>query len=245
MYTGSISILVVFLPIAFGGICSRESGPSGLMICAHISGYDNNYQWGTCLSGKYLKTVTMGRFICADEKAYYCIFTCMTEVYGIWRGPIYDDCSCLSGEELTDFELSLPSQCYTPSGTDCVWYNDCFKRKSSCSDTTIYYAQLFAIFFLLNGSFSNHGKPWIDQVRKCLQFSILSILCPWRSLSCTEVEKAVKDSHSSCYIAPHVQFLDVSISQLTATDYFHVFWTIRSILGQSYHSTNVFIDYCV
>ncbi|XP_076088966.1 uncharacterized protein LOC143059366 [Mytilus galloprovincialis] len=240
------TFIVIFLPVVLGGICSIYTGPHGKMECYESTSSYSKYQWGTCLLNEYIKTISHGRLSCSDSTATYCYYQCMIEVYSISTGVVYDDCVCSSGEEYNSTELSLPSQCYIPSGTDCSWYNDCFKKKFSCNDTHIEYALKFDTAFCnmysLNDSLSNHGQQWIEEVRKCLQYSILSTLRPWRSLSCTVVEKVVTDSYSPCYIQPHTKLLDVSICKLTATDYFHVFWTIRSILEQSYHSTNVFIE---
>ncbi|XP_052079403.1 adhesion G protein-coupled receptor B1-like isoform X2 [Mytilus californianus] len=241
-----ISVIVIFLPDVFGGICSIYTGPHGKMECYESTSSYSKYQWGTCLLNEYIKTISKGRLSCSDSTATYCYYQCMIEVYSISSGAVYDDCACSSGEEYTDSELSLPSRCYIPSGTDCSWYKDCFKRQFSCNDTHIEYAlefdTAFCNLYSLNESFSNHGQQWINEVRKCLQYSILSTLRPWRSLSCTEVEQVVTDSYSQCYIQPQTKLLDVSICHLIASDYFQVFWTVRSTLGQFYHSTNRFID---
>ncbi|CAG2224667.1 unnamed protein product [Mytilus edulis] len=230
---------VIFLPVVFGGKCSGETGPDGIIDCFYSSTY--GYQWGTCTLHEYIRTMTMGRFVCSDKSLNYCYRSCMNEGYSIWVSPVYEDCSCSSSNYT---EQALAANCYIPSGTDCSWYKECLQRKFSCNGTSMNNALTFArtLCNLYSEKIGNNGKQWINEVRKCLQFSILPTLRPWWSLSCTEVENALIDSYSLCYIQPHKTLLDVSICQLVASDFFQVFWTIRSTLDKSYNSTNIFID---
>lgn len=227
-------------------VCDRNTGRSGVTECFKLSKYNNQYQWGTCLTDSYIQTKSSGKYKCADRSRTYCYYQCMLEVHKILSGPVYADCSCRIGEEYTTSNLSLPTKCYSPSGTSCDWYEQCLERKHNCRGTKDDYGVAYATKFCnlydkYYSHFSYQGQQWIDAVRKCLQVSLVPLLRPWRSLSCKEVKTIAFNSHVPCYIRPNDQSPHISICHLGAHDFFSVFWTIKSGLVMSVHTSAVMI----
>jgi hypothetical protein len=184
-----------------GSSCNRNVGPSGTIECTRIKRYNNEYQWATCLTDTYIEAKSSGRHVCEDESATFCYYQCMLEIYDVNSGPVDKECcACQYGEKYTQSDLTLPSECYSPSGTNCGWYENCLERKYQCRGTEDDYAMEFATQFcnLYNenfAKFSVEGQTWIDAVRKCLQVSLVPIIRPWCSKSCKEVKQIAFASH--------------------------------------------------
>ena len=167
----------------------------------------------------------------------------MLEIYDVNSGPVDKECcACQYGEKYTLSDLTLPSECYSPSGTNCGWYENCLERKYQCRGTEDDYAMEFATKFcnLYNenfAKFSVEGQTWIDAVRKCLQVSLVPIIRPWCSKSCKEVKQIAFASHVPCYVLPNKQDPSISMCNLGITDQLKVFWTIKSSLVMSVGSS--------
>ncbi|VDH90907.1 Hypothetical predicted protein [Mytilus galloprovincialis] len=179
------------------------------------------------------KKTTNGMFYCSDRTKTYCVFQCMFEQHDISYGTVYDDCKCNISQEYTESNLTLPSQCYSPSGTDCSWYQHCLERKYQCNGTENNFAVKFATKFCnlysrSNQDFSQDGQKWMDAVRKCLQVSLVKTIRPYLHYSCKDVNRIAFDSHTQCYVYPDLHYPSISICNLGAADYFSVFWTIQS-----------------
>ncbi|CAG2215392.1 unnamed protein product [Mytilus edulis] len=136
--------MVILFPSVFGRTCSAYTGSHGEMDCKQLSTF-NISQWTTCVRVEYVPIVTMGKYVCDNTTANYCNYHCMSEDHDILESTVYDDCSCSSSDG--NINYNLPTQCYTPSGTECSWYNDCFHRKFDCNDTHIGDALEFATTF--------------------------------------------------------------------------------------------------
>ena len=234
------SFLVLFS--CASGECHSVRGPSGITECIQIARYNNEWQWGTCLTDSYIKTKTSGKWVCESIFATYCHFQCMAEVHNKNNGPVTPDCSCSDGEQHKESSLSLPPRCYSPSGTDCTWYQDCLEEKYKCSESKDDYAMTFATKFCNlytehYGKFSTSGQAWINSVRKCLQVTLVPILRPWRSLSCKEIKELAFQSHVPCYVNPDEKRPGISICNLGPSDFFSVFWTVKSSLVMSVDSS--------
>lgn len=228
---------------ALGSSCNRDIGPSGIIECIRIPRYNNEYQWATCLTDTYIKAKSSGKHICEDESATFCYYQCMIEVYGANSGPVEKECcACQYGEQYTQSDLTLPSECYSPSGTSCGWYENCLERKYQCRGTEDDYAMEFATKFcnLYNDNFAKfsvEGQTWIDAVRKCLQVSLVPIIRPWCTKSCKEIKETAFASHVPCYVLPNKQDPSISMCNLGNIDRLKVFWTIKSSLVMSVGSS--------
>ncbi|CAC5415398.1 unnamed protein product [Mytilus coruscus] len=230
-----IILLIVFHVSSVHAQCSKYSGPSGTIECIQISRYNNEYQWATCLTDTYIKAKSGTEHECIDRTATYCYYQCMLELYDVNSGPVEGCCKCQQGQEYTSTDLTLPSSCYSPSGTDCGWYENCLEKKYKCKGTDDDYALEFATKFcnLYNehfSSFSSGGQIWVNYVRKCLQVSLVPIIRPWCSKSCKEIKQIAFDSHIPCYVRPNKQDLSISYCNLNLKDRAKVFWTIKSSL---------------
>ncbi|XP_071177275.1 uncharacterized protein [Mytilus edulis] len=228
-----IIFLIVFLVSSVRAQCSIYSGPSGTIECIKIARYNNEYQWATCLTDTYIKAKSGTEHECEERTATYCYYQCMLELYDVNSGPIEGCCKCQQGQEYTSTDLTLPSSCYSPSGTDCWWYEECLERKYKCKGTEDDYALEFAtkICNLYNeyfSFFSSRGQIWINSVRKCLQVSLVPIIRPWCSKSCKEIKQIAFDSHIPCYVRPNRQDLSISYCNLNFKDRARVFWTVKS-----------------
>ncbi|CAC5406492.1 unnamed protein product [Mytilus coruscus] len=172
MVTKSYFYFILFLPCVVGE-CDRDTGPCGVTECFLESLYYNEYQWGTCITNAYMQEKSAGKYSCRDRTSTYCYYQFMLELHEMESGLVYDDCKCEKGQEYTQYNLPLPSRCYSPSGSDCSWYQDCLENKCKCNGTEDDYAVAFATKFcnLYSQSyqdFSQEGQQWIDAVRKCL-----------------------------------------------------------------------------
>ena len=228
---------------ALGSSCNTHTGPSGTIECIQIPRYKNEYQWATCLTDTYIKAKSSGKHFCEDRSATFCYYQCMIELYNANSGPVDKECcACQYGEEYTQSDLTLPSECYSPSGTNCGWYENCLEKKYQCRGTEDDYAMEFATKFcnlyIENfAKFSVEGQTWVDAVRKCLQVSLVPIIRPWYSKSCKEIKQIAFASHVPCYVLPNKQDPSISICNLELIDRLKVFWTIKSSLVMSVGSS--------
>ncbi|CAC5401512.1 unnamed protein product [Mytilus coruscus] len=100
------------------------------------------------------------------------------------------------------------------------------------------FATKFCNLYLQNyNDFSQEGQRWIDAVRKCLQVSLVQTLRPYLRLTCKDVKQLAFDSHTPCYVHPVPESPSISVCNLGASDFFSVFWTIKSSLRMSADSS--------
>ncbi|KAJ7388473.1 hypothetical protein OS493_037383 [Desmophyllum pertusum] len=199
--------------------CDSDSGPSGTTECIQIWRYNNQYQWATCLTNAYIQQKSSHKHACEDRYATYCWYQCMIEVYNkkLW----------LSDRRLF---VSLPLECYSPSGDSCDWYRNCLEKKYPCEASSnayaIRYAEKFCRLYDQRLSlFSLDGQKWVDGVRKCLQVALVPLLRPWLEPTCEDIRQKAFSSHTPCYLKPDINVL--SICDLDCSDYFKIFWTIK------------------
>ena len=229
----SVLALLFFVQQAWTQSCHPLFGPSGTTACVQISSYNNQYQWATCLTDSYILQKSFQRHACKDPLRIYCWYQCMLEVHGKVSGPVTSDCSCSPSfvpNPTLSPTTSLPSFCYSPSGTSCQWYSSCLERKYPCRDTThadpLRYAE--EICWLYNNRkiiFSSDGMKWVDGVRKCLQVELVPLLRPWNKPTCQEIGKTAFESQVSCYMKPDKGV--PSICDLDCKEYFKIFWAIK------------------
>ena len=73
--------------------CDPVSGPSGGRFCVKLTGY-YDYQWATCRSDSYIKSVTGYRHRCTGTSHSYCLYQCMVKNYEKNSGSVYSSCRC-------------------------------------------------------------------------------------------------------------------------------------------------------
>ena len=207
--------------------CDPYTGPSGTTECIKIAAYYYQYQWATCLTNSYIKQKSGHRHECVNPSATYCWYQCMVEVYSLNSGLVRSSCSCTPRRKLTS---SLPQFCYSPSGDSCNWYGDCIDRYyPSCKDTSnayaIRYAEKFCEVYKRKALFSSEGQKWVDAARRCLQVNLVPLVRPWIKATCYQIRRWSLASHAPCYLRPDQNVS--SICNVTCTDYFRIFWTIK------------------
>ena len=219
---------------ALGSSCNRNTGPSGTIECIQIPRYNNEYQWATCLTDTFIKVKSSGKHVCPDQRDTFCYYQCMLEIYDANSGPVDKECcACQYGQEYMQSDLALPSKCYSPSGTNCEWYENCLEKKYQCSGTDEDYAIAYGkkyceLFNKHFARFSVEGQTWVNAVRKCLQVSLVPLIRPWCSKSCKEVKQIAFASHVPCYVLPNKQNTSISICNLEVPDVWEIIWTIKS-----------------
>ena len=229
----SVLILLFLVQQAQSQSCNGFQGPSGTTACVKIASYNNQYQWATCLTDRYISQKSFKRHTCRISFHTYCWYQCMLEEHNKESGPVTSDCSC-SPSSLSNPALppitSLPSFCYSPSGTSCQWYSSCLERKYPCRDTKYadplrYAEEICWLYNNRSGVFSSDGKKWVDGVRKCLQVELVPLLRPWNKPTCQDIEKTAFESQVSCYMKPDEGV--PSICDLDCKEYFKIFWVIK------------------
>ena len=228
-----VLVLLFFPQQTWTQSCNSYFGPSGTTACVQISSYNNQYQWATCLTDSYILQKSFQRHTCISPFAIYCWYQCMLEVHDKESGPVTSDCSC-SPSSLPNPTLSpttsLPSFCYSPSGTSCQWYGSCLERKYPCrgtanADPLRYAEEICWLYNKRKSIFSSDGRKWVDGVRKCLQVELVPLLRPWNKPTCQEIGKTAFESQVSCYMKPDEGV--PSICDLDCKEYFKIFWVIK------------------
>ena len=188
-------------------LCNKRYGPAGQTNCVLLSPYYQEYQCATCLTNSYIQLKSGGRHHCRDTTSTYCWYQCQIELFGNDAGEVNEKCRCKTGETPSSSKTPLPTTCYSPSGTDCEWYQDCLERRFSCVGTSADYAIKYATHFCAAygrnyDQFSPLGKIWVDAVRKCLQVSLAPLLRECNSdITCEFIQDTAFKSHDCCYLA--------------------------------------------
>ena len=228
-----VLFLLFFPQQAWTQSCNLYFGPSGTTACIRVPSYNNQYQWATCLTDSYILQKSFQRHTCVNPFAIYCWYQCMLEVHQKESGPVTSDCSCSPSSlpsPLLSPITSLPSFCYSPSGTSCQWYGSCLERKYPCrrtanADPLRYAEEICWLYNKRKGIFSSDGRKWVDGVRKCLQVELVPLLRPWNKPTCQEIGKTAFESQVSCYMKPDEGV--PSICDLDCKEYFKIFWVIK------------------
>ena len=157
----------------------------------------------------------------------------MIELHDKESGPVTSDCSCTPSSVPKPPLSSLPSFCYSPSGTSCQWYRSCLERKYPCrgtnnADPLKYAEEICWLYDKRKSVFSPDGRKWVDGVRKCLQVELVPLLRPWNKPTCQEIGKTAFESQVSCYMKPDEGVL--SICDLDCKEYFKIFWAIKGYI---------------
>ena len=229
----SVLALLFVVQQAWTQSCHPYYGPSGDTVCFKIASYNNQYQWATCLTNSYILQKSNKKHACKNQLRIYCWYQCMLEMHGKEYGAVTSDCSCgpsFAPNPTLSPTTSLPSFCYSPSGTSCQWYSSCLERKYPCrgtinADPLRYAEEICWLYNNRKGIFSSDGMKWVDGVRKCLQVELVPLLRPWNKPTCQEIGKTAFESQVSCYKKPDEGV--PSICDLDCKEYFKIFWAIK------------------
>ena len=222
-------------------LCNKHYGPAGQTNCVLLRPYYQEYQCATCLTNSYIQLKSARRDQCRDTTATYCWYQCQIELFGNDAGEVNEKCRCKAGEMPSSSKTPLPTTCYSPSGTDCEWYQDCLERRFPCVGTSADYAMKYAAHFCAAYSrnynqFSSLGKIWVDAVRKCLQVSLAPLLRECNSgITCEFIQDTAFKSHDCCYLAGAACTPrgTPSICDISFFDWITVFMTIKDSFIQS------------
>ena len=110
-------MLLLVVELGWAAQCDKWSRPAGTVECVQLRSYNNEYQWGTCVTDAYMKQKSNQKHQCIDRTATYCWYQCMLEVHNKNYGSVTSDCSCTPSNPtsypntLTPTTL-LPPECY-------------------------------------------------------------------------------------------------------------------------------------
>lgn len=239
-----LAILWVFCGLyrSADGTCSGNGGPAGSSECVAVPQYNNQYQWATCVTDSYIRQKSWDRHQCENQTDTYCYYECMCESFDTCTGPTVNHvCACHPHDTagLTRPQSTLPPRCFSPSGDQCSWYQDCLERRHPCEGTDAAYAITYAkkicdLYSDHYDRFSSDGKHWINAVRKCLQVQLVPMLRPWINPSCSDIKTTAFASHTKCYASPAS---GISYCSLGLLDNLRIFWTIKGAFISAFSDT--------
>ncbi|XP_078357806.1 uncharacterized protein LOC144642657 [Oculina patagonica] len=207
--------------------CDKDKGPSGSIECLKVTGYQSQYQLGTCLAKAYIRD--RGHDYVCDRTRNYCWYQCMLDIHGKPSGFVTEDCSC--DPYGTSPTSSLRQECYSPSGVNCYWYRTCLEKKYPCKPSGNAYVIRFAerfcrVFEEEKVKFSSDAQRWLDAAGKCLQVTAtLPLLRLPADPTCNQIREKALDSYTKCYLNP--DYGGPSICDLNCWQHIKIFWTIR------------------
>ncbi|XP_062611446.1 uncharacterized protein LOC134273239 [Saccostrea cucullata] len=234
------------------GDCDGTFGPVGTPECVLLTPYYFKYQRATCLTNKYIQTVSKGNAICRDNTATYCYYQCMLELFEVAQGIVSNDCACgVDAPQHTTTppknQTQLPSHCYSPTGGDCSWYSDCLERRFPCQEMqqtsyAINYGLKFCNLYEDHyQNFSTDGQQWIDAVRGCLQVALVPLLRPFLTITCSGIKQKAFNSHLDCYTNPIKNA--PSFCDLSFLDKWRIFYTvIPGLMSNCYRTAHLCKD---
>ena len=179
---------------------------AGQTQCLLFRRHYQEYQCATCLTNAYIRLKSGDRHQCRNRAATYCWYQCQLELFGNDKGVVNEKCRCKAGESPSSSKTPLPSSCYSPTGSDCKWYQDCLERRFPCAGTSAHYTVKYATHFCsaYNRSYDQLtplGRVWVDAVRKCLQVSLAPFLRECISnITCEFIQDRAVKSHDCCYL---------------------------------------------
>lgn len=217
--------------------CENGKGTEGKTECVSSVFFgDSNYEPAVCLKRSTIKSLT-NKITCRDLNTNSCWHQCSaTSGMGVHGTNL---CQCDPQKEIKPRDSLVPIKCYIPAGTDCSWYKECLETRIACESTNERYAITYAekyckLYDDRYARFSDKGKVWIDAVRKCLQESLAYVMYPQSDVTCQSVKETAFLSHINCYKNPE---LGISFCDLSLSDQFRVFWTIKGALLEEFTKT--------
>ena len=73
-------MVLLVVGLGWAAQCDKWSGPAGTVECIQLRQYNNEYQWGTCLTDAYMNQKSNQKHHCLDRTATYCWYQCMLDV---------------------------------------------------------------------------------------------------------------------------------------------------------------------
>jgi hypothetical protein len=144
---------------------------------------------------------------------------------------------------LSSVSAQFPAVC-SPSQTTCTFYSTCVESAIPCGSSgyAIGYGQKFCNLFTQNfNDFDSNGQRWIDNVRYCLQNSLLpevALAEEGQAPTCTALQSYAFASHVNCYVDPTgSNLLSDSVCALGILDWTVLLWTIKSAFVQAFSAT--------
>lgn len=229
-----LAVLVLFLNLPVLKASCFNNSLIGKAECIRVGRY-SGWQWSTCVSDLYIRQKSKGRHGCEGEKTR-CVYQCMLEIHDLNSGEVRSPCTCSSTDQPTAENrlTKLPSWCFSPSGTECGWYNTCLCERYNCdkgfSTEVVAFAEQFCRLYLnAYSQFTPVGDLWLNGVRKCLQVSLVPLLRRWRKPNYENLTKNAINSFSNCFeISPFPGI--PSICNVPLADLWSVFWHLRQTL---------------
>ncbi|XP_020614345.1 uncharacterized protein LOC110052556 [Orbicella faveolata] len=208
-------------------VCDKDKGPTGLIECLKIKGYQGEYQWATCLTSDHILEKSDRDHICADRTRHYCWYKCMSELHRRSSGSVSDDCACYPQAPPS---IIPPQECYSPAGNSCYWYRNCFERRIFCKPSgnayVIRYAERFCrVFEEQKAKLSPDAQKWMEAVRKCQQVAMAPLLRDSENQTCNAIRGKALASYTQCYLNPGEGAK--SICDVFCWDHFKIFWAIK------------------
>ena len=210
-------------------VCDKDKGPTGLIECLKIEGYQGEYQWATCLTSDHILEKSDRDHICADRTRHYCWYPCMFELHRQSSGSVSDDCTCTIYPQAPS-SIIPPQECYSPAGDSCYWYRNCFEKRILCKPSgnayVIRYAERFCrVFEEQKAKISPDARKWMEAVRKCQQVAMVPLLRDSEALTCNEIKEKALASYTQCYLNPGEGAK--SICDVHCWQHFKIFWAIK------------------
>ena len=130
------------------------------------------------------------------------LFCSAEEVGRVTLGRGVEKCRCTTVGQAPNRHYD--AQCNIPDGSDCDWYEQCLDSRYGCSTSQHRYPLLYGKHFCRvtkqnEAKFSDVGRAWNQNVRRCLQISLVRLIKPWMSESCRMVQRVAFESHAPCY----------------------------------------------
>lgn len=223
-------LLLLVVPCGWAReVCDKDKGPTGVIECLKIEGYQGEYQWATCLKLEHILEKSDSYHICVDRTRHYCWYKCMTELHRQSSGSVSDDCACSIYPQASP-SIIPPPECYNPAGDSCYWYRNCFEKRIFCKPSgnayVIRYAERFCrVFEERKSSLSPEAQNWMKAVRKCQQVSMVPLLRDSKDQNCKEIREKALASYTQCYLNPGEGAR--SICDIFCREHFKIFWAIK------------------
>lgn len=256
MKRSEINILSSLLFCAFIAASQQQCELFRTACIPPVAGYFG-YQWATCLTDNYIQVKSNFQHQCINRTASRCWYQCMVEDFGLNDGFVIGSCKCSALDYLLGRSqpsghtpITIPDWCKSPSGTECNWYQDCLKKRVSCTTTlsrnAVRYAEnMCHAYNNLSSRFQNSTSPvltWLDGVRKCLLVSIVPQLRSYASPTCSNTDSLAFKSQTHCYSNPAIHDnvnKTHSLCQLSSDQFWQIFWTLHKNSTSPYHDKNL------
>ncbi|KAH3771531.1 uncharacterized protein LOC127845861 [Dreissena polymorpha] len=168
------------------------------------------YQWQTCVRSSYLSAASNGTRICAAGQGL-CAYKCQDELmdvhkeFDVEKADVTEACRCDPNAVMVN-ATTLPAKCFTPTGIDCTWHDECVQSKFKCDWANMKWSKLASsmcqLFQTHKNDFDVIGQRWISGVGKCLHDMQVPFLRPYVRPLCEALTTAGPKIQELCYRTP-------------------------------------------